>query len=227
MNLLANIKVLIVGKRCSLHLKSSENIIGKLDADINHLTRVMDAELCRQQQNGLLLEWPKTPKKLLNYCQVKGRNILIPKEWKKKQAWWSNITKLILCSVRWCKYSMKNTKHCLLITKKMKLPKLLLLLSNMMLISLLVDSPADIYLLKFNNKSTRTRCEICSKLTIKIPTRRHRRRSGIFIVNFEHVSHLILVFIAGWVVIWPKRLKSIFIQIKNNEELQHDVINLC
>ena len=71
----------------------------------------------------------------------------------------------------------------------------------MMLISLLVDFPAEIYLLKFNNKNTRTRCEICSKLTIKIPERRHRRRSGIFIVNFEHVSHLILVFIAGWVVI--------------------------
>ena len=28
---------------------------------------------------------------------------------------------------------------------------------------------AGIYLLKFNNKNTRTRCEICSKLTIKMP----------------------------------------------------------
>ena len=26
----------------------------------------------------------------------------------------------------------------------------------------------------------------CSKLTIKIPERRHYRRSSIFIVNFEH-----------------------------------------
>ena len=32
----------------------------------------------------------------------------------------------------------------------------------------------------------RTRCEIYSKLTIKIPER--RRRSGVFIVNFEHIS---------------------------------------
>ena len=32
--------------------------------------------------------------------------------------------------------------------------------------------PAGIYLLKVNNRNTRTRCEICSKLTIKIPERR-------------------------------------------------------
>ena len=31
--------------------------------------------------------------------------------------------------------------------------------------------PAGIYLLKVNNRNTRTRCEICSKLTIKIPER--------------------------------------------------------
>ena len=41
----------------------------------------------------------------------------------------------------------------------------------------------------------RTRCEIWSKLTIKIPERRHWRRSEIFIVNFEHISHLVLVFL--------------------------------
>ena len=32
--------------------------------------------------------------------------------------------------------------------------------------------------------------EICSKLTIKTPKRRHRRRSGVIIVNFEHISQL-------------------------------------
>ena len=31
---------------------------------------------------------------------------------------------------------------------------------------------ADICLLKFNNRNTRKRCEICSKLTIKTPERR-------------------------------------------------------
>ena len=31
-------------------------------------------------------------------------------------------------------------------------------------------------------------CEICSKLTIKTPERRHSRRYGVFIVNFEQVN---------------------------------------
>ena len=33
--------------------------------------------------------------------------------------------------------------------------------------------PVSNYLLKVNNRNTRTRCEICSKLTIKTPERRH------------------------------------------------------
>ena len=55
--------------------------------------------------------------------------------------------------------------------------------------------PVGIYLLKVNNRNTRTRREICSKLTIKTPERRHWRRPGVFIVNFEHLSHLVLVFL--------------------------------
>ena len=39
-----------------------------------------------------------------------------------------------------------------------------------------------------------TECKICSKLTIKTLERHHLRRSGISIVNFEHISHLLLVF---------------------------------
>ena len=46
---------------------------------------------------------------------------------------------------------------------------------------------------KVNNRNTRISCEICSKLIIKTPERRDWRRSGVFIVNFEHISHLILV----------------------------------
>ena len=34
--------------------------------------------------------------------------------------------------------------------------------------------PAEIYLLEVNNRNTRIRCEICSKLTIKTPERRHQ-----------------------------------------------------
>ena len=35
-------------------------------------------------------------------------------------------------------------------------------------------NPAGIYLLKVNNRNTRTRCEICSNLTIKTPKRRQQ-----------------------------------------------------
>ena len=55
--------------------------------------------------------------------------------------------------------------------------------------------PVGNYLLKLKNRNTKTRCEICSKLTIKIAEGRQWRCSGILIVNFEHISHLVLVFL--------------------------------
>ena len=55
--------------------------------------------------------------------------------------------------------------------------------------------PANIYLFKVNNENTRKRCDVFSKLIIKPPERRHCRRSGVFIVKFEHISYLSLVFI--------------------------------
>ena len=65
---------------------------------------------------------------------------------------------------------------------------------------------------KVKHRKTKARCEICSKLTIKTPERRQissvivtkspvtiteeiRRCSGVFIVNFEHISHLVPVFL--------------------------------
>ena len=58
------------------------------------------------------------------------------------------------------------------------------------------DLSASIYLLKVNTRNTRTRCEICTKLTIKIPERCQRRQyftlcSTVSMVNFKHV-------IVGW-----------------------------
>ena len=45
---------------------------------------------------------------------------------------------------------------------------------------------------KTNNRKTRTRCEIWSKLTIKTPERRYFTPcSSVFIANFEQVN-------AGW-----------------------------
>ena len=66
----------------------------------------------------------------------------------------------------------------------------------------LMNHPANDYMFKVNIINTRTRCEICSKLTIKTPDRRQREicsmliiktskwrhwhRSGVFIVNFQN-----------------------------------------
>ena len=48
-------------------------------------------------------------------------------------------------------------------------------------------------LFKVNQRKTLKTCEICSKLTIKTPER--RRRSAVFIVKFENISHFFLVFL--------------------------------
>ena len=49
-------------------------------------------------------------------------------------------------------------------------------------------NPTNNYLLKVNNRNARTTCEICSELKIKTLYN--------FIVNSEHISHLVLVFLS-------------------------------
>ena len=56
-------------------------------------------------------------------------------------------------------------------------------------------SNAGIYLLEVKNRNARSRCEICSELTIKTPEWRHLHRAGFFIVNFKHIWKLVLVFL--------------------------------
>ena len=56
-------------------------------------------------------------------------------------------------------------------------------------------NPTGNYIFKVNIRNTRTSCEICSKLTIKTPEWRYWRRPGVFIGNFDHILHLVLVFI--------------------------------
>ena len=46
-----------------------------------------------------------------------------------------------------------------------------------------------------DNRNTTKMFEIYSKLTIKIPGRSHWHRSGVFMVNFEQVSWLFVVFL--------------------------------
>ena len=59
-----------------------------------------------------------------------------------------------------------------------------------------VKYPAGTYMFKVNNRNTKTRCKICLKLTIKTPEWRQWRRSGVFIVNFKHISRLVLLFLS-------------------------------
>ena len=54
------------------------------------------------------------------------------------------------------------------------------------------DYPGIIYLFKLNNINTRTMCEICSKLSVQSYLH-HWRRSGVFIANFEQISHIVHV----------------------------------
>ena len=55
--------------------------------------------------------------------------------------------------------------------------------------------PPNNYLFKTNNKNTKKRCKICLKSTIKTPERLLWRYSGVILANFEHNSHLFLVFL--------------------------------
>ena len=48
---------------------------------------------------------------------------------------------------------------------------------------------------KLTIETLETNCEISLKLTIKTLKRRQWRRSGVFIANFEHISHLVLLFL--------------------------------
>ena len=59
--------------------------------------------------------------------------------------------------------------------------------------------PAGIYLLKVNNRNTRTRCEICSNLTIKIPER-HDSHFPAFGLNKERYFVLLktLCYLKWW-----------------------------
>ena len=65
----------------------------------------------------------------------------------------------------------------------------------LLLTSSVIANPAANYMFKVSNRNTRARCKICSKLTIKTTERRQWCRSGVFIVYFEHIPHLVLVFL--------------------------------
>ena len=54
--------------------------------------------------------------------------------------------------------------------------------------------PSQHLLIIANNRDTKTIGKICSKLIIKRAERRRRHRFSVFIVNFEQILHIVLVF---------------------------------
>ena len=70
--------------------------------------------------------------------------------------------------------------------------------SNALFFQRIFYYPVSNYMFKVSNRNTKTRYEICSRLTIKTPERCHCHRSGVFIVNLEHISHLFSVSIVNF-----------------------------
>ena len=99
---------------------------------------------------------------------------------------------LILC--QYCMYNMSNMLiWIIMLSFKIKIK-----------IRLLDQFSENKYMLKFNNGSTTKRCGMSLKLIIRAPKRcatdvalfsLFLLRSGIFIVNFEHISYLFPVFL--------------------------------
>ena len=72
--------------------------------------------------------------------------------------------------------------------------------------------PVNIYLLKGNNWNTRTRCEICSKLAINTPERRHWRSSDYQLFTNERQNHIYKT-----EIILPDIFKKIKCRISSNK----------
>ena len=69
--------------------------------------------------------------------------------------------------------------------------------------------PVGIYMFKVNNRNARTRCQICSKLTIKTSERRHWRRFGVFTVK-ACVRYFFIKFLVFHQLIAPQKLWKVF-----------------
>ena len=59
----------------------------------------------------------------------------------------------------------------------------------------MIGRPTDIYLFKVNNRKTRKRCDIYFKVNNKNTRTMSLRSFSCFLINFEHISYLFLVFL--------------------------------
>ena len=87
--------------------------------------------------------------------------------------------------------------------------------------------PTGIYLLKVNNRNTRTRCEICSKLTIKTPERR-RTSSRKMSVGQISLTHFLAYFTDWYIYETSKRLQFLKDRLcyQTIQSLQSDTITI-
>ena len=72
---------------------------------------------------------------------------------------------------------------------KLCLKILLVFVRLILLIFLFCHCPADIYMLEVNSRNTRKRCEICSKLTAKIPERRQWLKASKCRLGIDNQHH--------------------------------------
>ena len=94
--------------------------------------------------------------------------------------------------------SVHELMSCLKLTNELLLSYLILYrqLVQLSQVQLCTINLANIYLFKIHNRSTRKKHEIRSKLTTTTPEQCQWRRSGVFNVDLEHISHLFLVFLS-------------------------------
>ena len=91
-----------------------------------------------------------------------------------------------------------------------------------------INIPVNTYLIKVNKRNTRKRYERCSKLTIQTPERRNWRSCCVFIANFDHILHLLLVFplltLNEWIFAYMKALdiKFFFYKPKTRTLINRD-----
>ena len=106
-----------------------------------------------------------------------------------------NIIVLYQCIVYWINFqSIYYFQNYIYISKSITLYTFIVFFKSVESLECILN-PAGTYMFKVNNRNTRTRYEICSKLAIKTPQRRQWRLSDIFIVYFEYISHFVLLFL--------------------------------
>ena len=96
--------------------------------------------------------------------------------------WWSPFTKLIRVAWQCSKYASEMDWFQKSTHSHSKISKIILFSQSF---------PVNICLFNFINRNANNNCVMCLNLAIKTRERRQWRRSGVCIINFEHILHLL------------------------------------